>query len=192
MSRQGKYGAGVILRTDAGGWKLTDQFYNKQWVEHALTRIVVSDSGCWLWQGFVFPHTGYGAATYRRKSGNAHRWMYIATHGVTLTKVQYVCHTCDVPRCINPDHLWVGSNSDNQKDAVRKLRHCEKKLTHCHRGHEFTPENTHNRPTPAGGTNRVCKICSRAMRRISKGWPVEKAFAAPSREMNAALAGVIL
>ncbi len=50
----------------------------------------------------------------------AHRLSYRATHGDAGDK--FVCHKCDTPSCVNPDHLFAGTNSDNLKDCYNKGR----------------------------------------------------------------------
>jgi hypothetical protein len=87
--------------------------------------------------------------------------MYRVHFGVTLKTEQYVLHKCDVRNCINPDHLWIGSAADNNRDCAAKGRHYEGKKTHCERGHEFTPENTRLFPNGRGSTSRKCLTCDR-------------------------------
>jgi hypothetical protein len=78
--------------------------FNLKWV-------VDSKSGCWLWTASVAGR-GYGQIKLprQRKQEYAHR-------------VSYVCHTCDNPLCVNPDHLWLGSAADNSQDMKSKNRH---------------------------------------------------------------------
>jgi len=67
-----------------------------------------------------------------------------------------VLHRCDVRSCVNPDHLWLGSKGENNKDMAAKgrARNANMRKTHCPAGHEYTPENT-----KVSGSNRHCKIC---------------------------------
>lgn len=69
---------------------------------------------------------------------------------------------CDVPACINPNHLWLGTHAENMADMNRKGRNAMSSKTHCKRGHPFTPENTFKQP---GG--RACRICQRIISRKS-------------------------
>lgn len=73
-------------------------------------------SGCWEWTS-VKDRDGYG----RFYDYRAHR--YAAEHlGGMYVKGKVVCHHCDNPGCVNPSHLFVGSQSDNNKDSARKNR----------------------------------------------------------------------
>lgn len=78
-------------------------------------------SGCWLWTGSFFAN-GYGRFKEIGVTGQkAHRRSY-EIHKGKIPEGMYVCHSCDNPPCVNPDHLWLGTNSDNMKDMVRKGR----------------------------------------------------------------------
>lgn len=84
------------------------------------------NSGCWLWTGFV-NEDGYGifcTGSYRAKTRRhikAHRLAYEIFCG-PIPDGKLVCHTCDTPSCVNPDHLFIGSWADNVADMVRKGR----------------------------------------------------------------------
>jgi hypothetical protein len=134
--------------------------YHRQWLARVMRKIVVDANGCWRWQGFK-GHTGYAQTGYRGAAMNGHRAMYIVHFGVKLATEQYVLHRCDVRDCINPDHLWLGTAKDNNNDCALKGRHYEGSKTHCHRGHEFTPENTKLYPNGRGSMSRKCLTCDR-------------------------------
>lgn len=78
------------------------------------------NSGCWLWIGSG-DRRGYGSFSYQGRSRSAHRWAYEHYMG-PIPDGMMVCHKCDVPACVNPDHLFLGTNSDNMKDCYRKGR----------------------------------------------------------------------
>ena len=82
-------------------------------------------TGCWLWRGSK-RHKGYGAFVYAKDgkgiNGRAHRYMFEMMHG-DIPPGMWVLHTCDVPACVNPLHLFLGTLQDNVDDMMRKGRH---------------------------------------------------------------------
>lgn len=123
--------------------------------EHFKTRYVIDEiTGCWNWQHFKTPQ-GYGK--YKRVKGEtiAHRASYILHKGII--DQECVCHTCDNPSCVNPEHLFLGSKLDNNRDRANKKRnnHRNDGKTHCKRGHEFNEQNTGIRKS----NTRYCKQC---------------------------------
>ncbi len=97
--------------------------------------------GCWLWKGRR-TESGYGHFGIRSgKMCRAHRFSFELAYG-PIPSGMYICHHCDNPPCVRPDHLFVGTNSDNAKDAIAKGRPWgTKRGTHCARGHEMTAAN---------------------------------------------------
>lgn len=80
---------------------------------------VVPD-GCWIFQG-TKNDAGYGRIMVGGKKRYAHRVSYETFNGPIDTGL-YVCHSCDRPSCVNPDHLWTGTGKDNARDMSRKGR----------------------------------------------------------------------
>jgi hypothetical protein len=85
----------------------------------------VSADGCWLWTAGKFAG-GYGQFhLWRELSGKivndyAHRVAYVLHTGEDIPVGAVVMHSCDVPACVNPAHLTLGTQADNVHDAVRK------------------------------------------------------------------------
>lgn len=77
------------------------------------------NSGCWLW--FGCSSEGYGQFNLHGKTFYAHRLAYELYKNPIPEEMQ-VLHKCDVPCCVNPDHLWLGSHVDNMADMARKGR----------------------------------------------------------------------
>ncbi len=107
---------------------------------------------CWEWKGARHGQ-GYGAITMRRAGRKtnllAHRVAKGLALGRDLTSEENLHHTCADRLCVNPRHLLIVSRSEHKSDYDR--------LTHCKRGHEFTPENT----KIVKGSQQVCLICRR-------------------------------
>jgi len=84
--------------------------------------VKVNDKGCWIWQLSV-NKLGYGLMRVGKKMRTPHRVNYEYYKGEIIPVDMCVCHTCDNPTCINPDHLWIGTRKDNTKDMESKGRH---------------------------------------------------------------------
>lgn len=81
---------------------------------------------CWEWKGCKDPK-GYGRFKYQGKVQRAHRVAYLWFKG-RIEPGMCVCHCCDNPSCVRPDHLWLGSPLQNVQDRDLKRR-TYKKLT---------------------------------------------------------------
>lgn len=92
---------------------------------------------CWNWRS-SFSRNGYGVFGFKGKSLKAHRVAYELVNG-KIPQGLNVLHTCDNPKCINPDHLWVGTQGDNVVDICKKKRFRLGKYSQ-YRGVKFRPE----------------------------------------------------
>jgi len=81
----------------------------------------VPECGCWVWLGSV-NSWGYGRLGRGRTERQAHRLSYAAFRGAIPLELK-VLHTCDIPACVNPDHLFLGTDEDNMHDMMAKGRH---------------------------------------------------------------------
>jgi hypothetical protein len=150
----------------------SDGEYNARWLERRFKRINFDPTGCWIWTGFL-NEQGYPVSTHRKFGQHVHRAIYQIMHGVKLGRWDFIMHTCDETRCVNPVHLKMGTPSDNIKDSATKGRHRNARKTHCKRGHELSGDNVWLDPK---AKQRHCKTCCRARMRIAAGWPEDLAY----------------
>jgi hypothetical protein len=78
---------------------------------------------CWIWEGSK-DLSGYGkfsSSSLGKKQTPAHRFSYI-TYRNSIPDGMCVCHACDNPSCVNPEHLWIGTSEDNSRDRDSKGR----------------------------------------------------------------------
>lgn len=132
-------------------------------------------SGCWIWMGAV-TEQGYGRAVTSKatpKIQTAHRLSWHAFHGA-IPNGACVLHKCDTTSCVNPWHLFLGSNKDNTADMIAKGRHPmrgRERAVFCIRGHEQTEANSchYTRRNGRAGRNcRPCKLESKRRLRIAR------------------------
>lgn len=113
------------------------------------------NSGCWLWTKGV-NSKGYGIAHVRGKAMRAHRLSWEEANRQKAPANLMVCHKCDVRSCVNPDHLFIGTGSDNMRDCVRKGRHGAHCWKNRHPRHVLTPEQVMSiRAVAAPGKGRA-------------------------------------
>jgi len=88
------------------------------------TRIINSSerqaNGCWNWKNVIT--WNYGQIAILSRGIRAHRASAFAFNNFDLLSKKLVCHKCDNPICVNPDHLFIGTYSDNRKDMFKKNR----------------------------------------------------------------------
>jgi len=121
--------------------------------------------GCWLWTGAHKP-SGYGDIWYRNRPQIAHRVSWQIYHGA-IPKELHVLHSCDIPSCVNPAHLFLGTAKDNAADCIRKGRfvfHRPPMKDVCKRGHKYIGDNIRIRQYK-GRIYRVCRSCSNILKK---------------------------
>ncbi len=93
-------------------------------IETFMSRVEKTNT-CWLWTAGK-NGDGYGNWSLNGRNINAHRASYILFVG-EIPNGLHVCHNCDNPSCVNPDHLWLGTYKDNAQDRARKGRNNSRK-----------------------------------------------------------------
>jgi len=99
-------------------------------IDNLFWEKVNKTDGCWLWTGSI-NEKGYGCVRRRKikpEMIKAHRYSYYLKNG--HFPVNFCCHHCDVPACVNPEHLFDGTASDNMQDMISKGR----KVSPCSKG----------------------------------------------------------
>ncbi len=113
------------------------------------------NSGCWLWMGptQVSGHAQFCSGGHQGKKVMAYRFAYENMVG-PIPDGLFVCHRCDVPQCVNPDHMFLDTQKDNMQDAAQKGRAGVDPKPFC----GICGGEWHVQPNGA----KVCKPCQRA------------------------------
>lgn len=116
------------------------------------------NTGCLLWLGYTFPKKmNYGQFGFRNKVMLAHRVSYILFKG-DIPPGLHVMHKCDTPSCVNPEHLKLGTQLENNREIFLKgrNRNGSENQTHCKWGHPLFGDNM-----VQDKKQRRCKACCR-------------------------------
>ena len=130
------------------------------------------NSGCWLWDGSCDRH-GYGQLRISRSVLKYATHVALELDGRPVPKGLYVCHHCDNPPCVNPAHLFIGTQADNMADSLRKGRASKPPVSKpgqgaqefCAKGHLLSGDNAYLVPGTGWKHCRECKRQVKAKRR---------------------------
>lgn len=119
---------------------------------------------CWPWTGAKNP-SGHGRFWLDpiRRNTPSHRYSYEELVG-PIPEGLHLDHLCQNPGCVNPAHCEPVSLWENLRRSPNQVAVLNSMKTHCHRGHEFTEDNTYR-----FGNHRACKMCSHLRYLESKG-----------------------
>ncbi len=108
-----------------------DQFsFSDPWKirRHLEDNVQIDSDGCWIWQkGINDKRWPYGVMTINHIKIKTHRVSAIVYLNMDLKSNFHVLHSCDKPRCINPDHLSLGTHKDNMRGMMERGRHVSSK-----------------------------------------------------------------
>ncbi len=124
-------------------------------VQERLNSKTYVHDGHLLWAG-ALSGGGYGSIWTDGSPQKTHRVAWEIAYG-PIPEGKLVLHRCNIPPCLLPWHLYLGTQADNIQDVVAAGNHREARKTHCPRGHPYTEDNTR-----LWQGERHCRACGRA------------------------------
>jgi hypothetical protein len=95
--------------------------------------IVKGPDDCWEWQAYIDAR-GYGRFKFEGKDDRAHRVSWVLERG-QIPDGLCILHKCDNPKCVNPDHLYIGTHQDNMRDRTDRNRSAHNRIFGERHGH---------------------------------------------------------
>lgn len=115
--------------------------------------------GCWNWIGKINKY-GYGKIWFEKKERFSHRISYLFKNG-SFDESLFVLHKCDNRRCVNPDHLFLGTQADNMRDMCAKKRH-------------WSPKNFKGEKNPFFGKSHTQEVKNCLANKFAKHFQITK------------------
>jgi len=108
-------------------------------IDRFMEKVFKHSNGCWIWLGYT-TSKGYGTFGPDQHPVRAHRWIYEYYNGPLG---DLLClHECNHPSCVNPDHLYAGTGSDNMQDRIKAGNDPKLNKKFCPQGHPYDEWNT--------------------------------------------------
>lgn len=111
---------GILGNKERIFWSIATEEQKRERLKMFFESKVVRKEGCWDWKGSL-DKNGYPQLYFGNTKAKGHRVSYEIYNGI-IPDGLCVCHSCDNPKCTNPEHLWLGTKQENTEDEVKKGR----------------------------------------------------------------------